>query len=1045
MEQSFASLAAQMVNFNKNILELLNKLQAITTSSESVVPISFSDGTTTLNFQISSIGYIQSEVLRLDNTLKSIYGIESNNSYIQTSNSNSFRKIVLVNLNKEPKNIGELNVINKFEKNINSFFDGLLDPMLYVNVDLKDKINIETRKVLVRRYIVDFDKNSDGTLTTAATTALSSFDNSYKNKNNVNFDDFIKWHNTTSGLLSPYYDENLLDLEPNELLYNGYFSVNKIEEDVVNKKIWYFLDKTEYYTVSDGSVNNLKIDDEVILNKDYSNSRYKVIEISYANSLPKVRFQQIEGVESIPVMKSSLKINSTVNYKQNVKISIGFNERCVVFIKALDTNSNLLSSVWSMGSGFWTNDLNLTSNDSDNNKNMVVYYDEVVNDYGQVLSDLVKRKKPVKQGVKPNAPVLKDSNFKVVHVNKHITDSVESKTLSDKYAYQKQLKSEIQQLNISIQTKTKEIRGIGNQNLYNELRLLIEKRDQKNKTYQTAVDDTLSVSKQITKVDAPIYHIRAFWDMPSAINNQEVIQFYVEYKSISKDKSEAPITTIELTDSNASFSNWIPYKTDVRKRIYNPTTDSYTWQIQNVSDADTPNINQLDIPIKTNETIQIRIKAISEVGYPDSILESDWSNVITVDFPDNLSNVLNDNQFILQAASQDDLVVKMKTELSNIISHVDNEVTIGNVTYDHTADKILSGMKDSNSKEMSVYDYLTYLTNTITSLREQINKSLGVLTVSIFRGTTEYIVKSDTELNFTVECEDYLTKAVGNTDGRSGRVYDNSIYTIKDFYISIKNSSVDSSLGLLTNKNNNYNGFYASDVPQSFWFNERDEILFNNSTGKTMTQINNQFIWNVNFTEKTEANTTKTSSDIGNNFIMKNSNSLVDILSQTEYNIGYGGTDILNFNKYNNSLMEMSKWTEPNASITSANKFLTTVHPITQSLEYLSDKNQDLVKILKAQDSINIPINIYFKMNSIDPTSGDGLNYDYIDLNNATTSVRHVKKLKFYLENKQENKAFVFTIKFNLNKNRISVGKFVPDSNLYTTAGNINANNLKQL
>jgi hypothetical protein len=35
-------------------------------------------------------------------------------------------------------------------------------------------------------------------------------------------------------------------------------------------------------------------------------------------------------------------------------------------------------------------------------------------------------------------------------------------------------------------------------------------------------------------------------------------------------------------------------------------------------------------------------------------------------------------------------------------------------------------------------------------------------------------------------------------------------------------------------------------------------------------------------------------------------------------------------------------------SITSVNKFLTTVHPVTQTLEYLSDKNQDLVKILVA-------------------------------------------------------------------------------------------------
>jgi hypothetical protein len=33
---------------------------------------------------------------------------------------------------------------------------------------------------------------------------------------------------------------------------------------------------------------------------------------------------------------------------------------------------------------------------------------------------------------------------------------------------------------------------------------------------------------------------------------------------------------------------------------------------------DLPNINQLDISIQSNEKIDIRIKSISEVGWPDS-------------------------------------------------------------------------------------------------------------------------------------------------------------------------------------------------------------------------------------------------------------------------------------------------------------------------------------------------------------------------------------------------------------------------------------------
>lgn len=1035
MEQSFASITSDIINYNKNILELLNKLETITNSAQSSVSVSFSDGKTDILYNIPTIGYLTSEIQRLDSSLKSIYSIDGNESYIQTSNSNLFRKIILVNLNKEPKNISSLNQITSFVKSNNSFFDGLLDPLLSVSISLKDKIGTEIRKVLVRRYIIDFDKDVNGNYTTAATNAISSFDSFYKSKVNIGYNDFINWYKTIGGVYNPnepYYDETLLDVSPNRLLYNGYFSVKQVQVDDINKKIWYYLDKLSYYNNIDGSTLTLKVDDELLLNKEFSNSRYKVVEISYANTLPMVRFQQVEGIEEIPVLTSALKINSVIDYTQTVNVSIGYDERCIIFIKAFDTNSNILSSDWSLGTGFYTNDLNLTSGDSENGKNMTIFYSETVNDYGKVLSDLVSRKKPVALGVKPNAPILTDTNFKVVQINKHVTDSVDIKELNKKYSYQKQLQSEIKQLTTTINDR-KKIDGVGTA----DISKIINLRDAKNLTYQTVIGETLNISKTISKIDAPIYHVRGFWNFPSIIKEQEIVKFQIQYKSISSDLSENTNLTIKLDDSNAIYSNWTTINSDVRKRIYNKSANTFTWEIQDVSDADTPNINQLDIPIKKGETLLIRIKSISEVGFPDSILESDWSNTIEVKFPDNLSNVLDDSEFILKAATQEELVVNMKNELQEVITHVDDGVTIGNTVFLHKTDKILSGFKDANSIDMSLFDFLKQLTNEIATLKEQINKTLGILTVSIFRGNVETIINSDVENTFTIECEDYLTKYVGDANGKSGRIYDNTIYTIKDFSLRIKNSSVDSPLSLLTNRNNTYNGFYSSDVPQNFWVNERDELQFINSTGKTNCQINNQFLWQVNYVEKTETTIVKTSADIKNDFISMNDNSLVGVLSSIEYNLGYNTNTLLSFNSYNNSLIDYDKWCEKTPSIVSNNKLLTTIHPVVQNLEYLIDRSSEMNKIVKPQDYITIPINIYFKMNSINPNSGDGLNYDYINLNNVTTSVRHVKRIKFYLENKAENKAFIFTIKFNINRNKVSVGRFISEPSLYQPSGDV--------
>jgi hypothetical protein len=125
-------------------------------------------------------------------------------------------------------------------------------------------------------------------------------------------------------------------------------------------------------------------------------------------------------------------------------------------------------------------------------------------------------------------------------------------------------------------------------------------------------------------------------------------------------------TTSEYVNTNtAYFSNWVEFNTDVRKRYWDEVKGNWYWKIEDVSNADTPNINQIDIPIQKNERIEIRVKAISEVGWPDSLIESDWSNTLLISFPDDLNNIMNENLFILQEASSDSLLVNVTNELNS--------------------------------------------------------------------------------------------------------------------------------------------------------------------------------------------------------------------------------------------------------------------------------------------------------------------------------------------------------------------------------------------
>ena len=62
-------------------------------------------------------------------------------------------------------------------------------------------------------------------------------------------------------------------------------------------------------------------------------------------------------------------------------------------------------------------------------------------------------------------------------------------------------------------------------------------------------------------------------------------------------------------------------------------------------------------------------------------------------------------------------------------------------------------------------------------------------------------------------------------------------------------------------------------------------------------------------------------------------------------------------------------------------------------------------------------------MNSLDPTTtrkiGSGANYQYVNLNSVNQTVRHIKKVKFFLENEDDNRPFVFTLKFILNRSKV--------------------------
>jgi len=1055
-KNSFATVASQVVNYNSNILELLSKLDNVSTSNESSIPINFTDdGGTLSTYNVPSMGYLLGEIQRLNNNINTLFSIDTNGSLIQQAD-NRFKKIITVDLNVEPNTINNLDTVSSFVSTNNWFFDSLLNPMLSVEIDLSDRVENNVRKSLVRRYIVTFEKDSEGSLTNLGQSALNSFNSDFRNQVNISLDEFEFWHGSTPGVISPLnpnYDEQMFDLEPNEVLYDGIFSVLKIKEDTLNRRLWYHLDTLNYIVTGSGEALELKDGDELILNQNNSTTRYKILEVSTASTNPRIRLERITGLEPIPVLEGSLKIYSPIVFNKVIRVSIGYNERNVIFVKPMNADNHLLAKDWSLGTGYFSNDLNLTSNDSDNGKSMEQFYQEKVLDYGKVIKDLVKKKIPEDLGSIPNIPLLNENNFRVVQVNKHLTDNPNRRSISQKHNTGVKLKSELTQIDEAIKSKSKQLKTTKfsspstKKSFDNEVRQLVNKKSSKSKQLKTAVNEILSLSSNagLSRVRAK-YKVRGFWLMPDprivrGSRPQEVIQFKVQYRYISQDGQENPVQSFKIQNTdgdlseNAAYSNWEEIRTDVRKRIKDESTGGYYWEIQDVADSDTPNINQLEIPIQENESVEIRIKSLSEIGYPDSQLESDWSEILTIDFPENLTDVLGDNEFILREATQDELKVRIDTELEakGLDDHLSNMVTVGDKEYMHTDEKILTNIRDDNSGlQLNLFEYINRLENRLKSLEEAVNRTKGTLSVSIIRDEEYFSIKGNEEITFNVECEDYLNEFTGS-GVPTGRVYSNDVYIIKDFLLKVENTASESILGLLSNRSYYTNSdFLRTDAPQVFWVNDRDEFTYNTSTGNTRTQLNNQFLYNSNFISVDDTTVVKLSENIGNDFQIQNSNSLTGILSQTEYNVGYSENSILDFVNNNNSVVEKSKWVDDSPTVSSNSKLLTTIHPVVQNLENLVETNSDKVKSVNPGDqgSIQIPINIYFKMNSIDLNSGSGNNYDYINLNNSSTTTRHIKRVRFFLENEDANRPFTFTVKFNINRNKVGIQKITPNKKL---------------
>ena len=748
VKNSLSSIVDNLIKLQRNNSEVLSKLSEVVNSDADVVTLTLEDiaNDNIKTVTIPSFGALKKDIERLDENITQISSLNSKNASVKLPDG-TFRTIIKSTLKKSANDLTSVQTPTEFESKNNWFFESFLNPFLYVGLNFPSQLNPNTTNVKMLKFILNLDNNNK----------LNIFNDQIKNNSDLAYADFLDIINKNAILYT--IDDDILDSPPVEPSHYGNFSVLRVfestEDIIVNgveatKKTQKFqLDKLTYNDKNSNTLETqqLKIGDSLLVNKNDKNTRYSITNIDFSTNTISVSLA--EGYDSVNIGANNLSYYPNEDITPEIRVGLGFNEYVSIFLKPIDPDSNRPADNYSPGISFYTNELTIKDVD-DVIKTLDTYYQEKVVDFGAVLFSMTQENiPPVSKAVTPGIPALANDDFKVVQINKHVTDGQSNEDIKSLNTEKNTLKSELGDLDKAIATKRNEIStktyksDIERDSDSNQLISLIEKRASTETLYNSVISDILSKAQDKSTSSANAkYRVRGFWPLPknklaSDGSEQTIIQFKIEYRYLTKGGAANNLEEYKFIDSDGNsqkgvYSNWNPMKSPLRERAFDVNTGKYFWLNQDTENGEQVNINQLDIAIRPNETVEIRIKSLSEAGYPTNPVESTWSEVLSIEFPDNLG-VSKDILAIVKETNDEQVKVKLNEDLNSkgVYTHIDDQFTQNSKTWKHQSFAIASGFLSDERNVISLFDYLKTLENKIAVLEAEINKTVGELLVKI--------------------------------------------------------------------------------------------------------------------------------------------------------------------------------------------------------------------------------------------------------------------------------------------------------------------------
>lgn len=698
MQQNNINTFAENVNKlvkNTNIaLETLTSLNESLVTTNDTVSVSVpSDDGSISTFKIPSYNSV---INKLNTTTNTVSTFVNGNGIAETLDG-TYRQIKATPIPIAPNVVGTIEAPTTFSINNNWFFEDLMFPKLSVSLDLKDNIDNNSDRVLINRLILD----------TTIPQNLTFFNENIVG-NSLSYYDVISL--LTNNKISYYEDIETIDLPLTYEEYTGTFNVTDIK--IINGNEWLYLDTLEYGLVNSNGIiiNNytLSINSQL----KYNETIYNITDINISEK--RIRITASIGID-IPGIGSTFTMYNEPFKNKIVNIGIGYDEANIIFIKGVNENYNLLSNEWSNGIAFYTNDLIY---DENTNITLVDYYSSNVIDFGKKMLEEAKEKTiTAYSGIIPNKPLLNVDYFKVVQINTQINASLDTESIKNTQTQIDTTKSNIESLKNTIAQQKAELVSTTNESTRKKIEQQISSNTStlnvKQVEYNSLIKYLISIAYENSAVlSNPKYRIRGFFPIPDPQISedgtvQNIISFDIAYRYLKLDDTGTSLNTFSYNDPSTNqkitgvYTDWNIVHNNVLQKTYDPSLGVYVWTNESVSNGDVVNINQIDIPITKGEKVEIRVRSISEAGYPINPLKSDWSDSVIIDFPSNLETS-DQVKNILDDATNEQTNILLDQTLSSVgvYTHLSDSIpnpnSVNDTYYKHEAKYIAYNKNEDN-------------------------------------------------------------------------------------------------------------------------------------------------------------------------------------------------------------------------------------------------------------------------------------------------------------------------------------------------------------